>query len=416
MAGLTNFGSIAAALRQRNFAYYMWGGAPSLVGYWVHRMAVLWLTWELTHSGTWLGLISVADLAPTVFVTPFAGAIADRVDRRKMAIITQILAMIQAILLAILYMTGQLDIWSLWIFTLCLGVVYAFFTAARLSLVPNLLPPENVPSAIAFDSAVFNIARFLGPLIAGLIIERWGVGPAFLLNAATFVVYLVALYQIRPLRSEVSDRSAGSLLSDTREGILYAVNHPGIRPILFLLIAMAVSVKAVLDLLPGFADAVFHRGPGGLAELAAAAGLGAFIGAIYLAQRGSSKGLTLLTMSSLLIGGGGVLLLCSTDSYWVALIAMFFAGLSVTLSGTGAQVLMQGVVDGAMRGRVMSLYGVIYRGGPAAGALVMGSASDVIGLQAAVAGGGVLVLLVSLWIIRGHRVTAQALEKVPVRS
>jgi predicted MFS family arabinose efflux permease len=279
-------------------------------------------------------------------------------------------------------------------------------------MVPNLLPPENVPSAIAFDSAVFNIARFLGPLIAGLIIQRWGVAPAFMFNAATFIIYLFALYRLRLLRSEVSDRSAGSLLSDTREGVRYAVNHPGIRTILLLLAAMAVSVKAVLDLLPGFADAVFHRGAGGLAELTAAAGLGAFIGAMYLAQRGNTKGLTLLTVSSLLIGGGGVLLLCGTDIYWLALIAMFFAGLSVTLSGTGAQVLMQGVVDGAMRGRVMSFYGVIYRGGPALGALVMGSASDLIGLQAAVAGGGVVLLLVWLWAIRGHRVTAEALEHV----
>ncbi len=413
MAGLTNFGSIAAALRQRNFAYYMWGGAPSLVGYWVHRISVLWLTWEMTHSGTWLGLMSVADLAPTVIVTPFAGAIADRVDRRKMAILTQALAMIQAIILAFLVMTDRIDIWSLWLFTLLLGIVYAFFTAARLSMVPNLLPKENVASAIAFDSAVFNIARFLGPLIAGLIIARWGVGPAFMLNASTFVIYLVALYRLRLLRSEVSDRGTRSLLSDTREGLRYAMDHPGIRRILLLLIAMAVTVKAVLDLLPGFADAVFHRGPGGLAELTAAAGLGAFCGAIYLAQRGSTRGLTLLTMSSLIIGAGGVLLLSGTDVYWQALVAMFFAGLSVTLSGTGAQVLMQGVVDGAMRGRVMSMYGVIYRGGPAFGALIMGSASDVIGLQAAVAGGAVLLVVVWLWAIRRHRDTAEALEKMP---
>lgn len=413
MAGLTNFGGIAAALRQRNFAYYLWGGAPSLVGLWVHRIAVLWLTWEMTHSGTWLGLMSFADLAPTVVITPLAGAIADRVDRRVMSIITQSLAMLQAIALAVLFMMGLIDIWSLWLFTLVLGIVYAFFTAARLAMVPNLLPPEHVASAIAFDSAVFNIARFLGPVVAGAIIVGWGVGPAFLFNASTFVIYLFALFRLRLLRNEAGGRR-GSIVGETLAGMRYARDHAGIRPMLVLLVAMAVGVKSFLDLLPGFADAVFHRGAGGLAELTAAAGLGAFTGAIYLAQRGTRKGLTRLTMTGLLIGGLGILGLCATDIYWLALAAVFLAGVSVALGGTGTQTLMQGVVDGAMRGRVMSLYGVIYRGGPALGALVMGSASDLIGLQAAVAGGGVLALGVWLWIVRRHGATAEVLERARV--
>ncbi len=413
MAGLTNFGGIAAALRQRNFAYDLYGGAPSLVGLWVHRIAVLWLTWEMTHSGTWLGLMSFADLAPTVVITPLAGAIADRVDRRVMSIITQSLPMVQAIALAVLFMMGLIDIWSLWLFTLVLGIVYAFFTAARLAMVPNLLPPEHVASAIAFDSAVFNIARFLGPVVAGAMIVGWGVGPAFLFNASTFVIYLFALFRLRLLRNEASGRRGG-IVVETLAGMRYARDHTGIRPMLVLLVAMAVGVKSFLDLLPGFADAVFHRGAGGLAELTAAAGLGAFTGAIYLAQRGTRKGLTRLTMTGLLIGGIGILGLCATDIYWLALAAVFLAGVSVALGGTGTQTLMQGVVDGAMRGRVMSLYGVIYRGGPALGALVMGSASDLIGLQAAVAGGGVLALGVWLWIVRRHGATAEVLERARV--
>lgn len=413
MAGPTKFGGIAAALRQRNFAYYLWGGAPALVGLWVHRIAVLWLTWEMTHSGTWLGLMSFADLAPTVIITPFAGAIADRVDRRKMSIVTQSLAMLQAIALAVLVMTGLIGIWSLWFSTLFLGCVYAFFTAARLSMVPNLLPREHVPQAIAIDSAIFNVARFLGPMLAGAIIVGWGVGPAFVFNASTFVIYLFALFRLRLLRHESGGRAHGGILHQTLEGLRYAWDHAGIRLMLVVIAAMALGVKPVLDLLPGFADVVFNRGAAGLAELTAAAGLGAFTAAIYLATRGATRGLTTVTIFALAMGAAAILVFCATDLYWLALIAMFFAGGSVTLGGTGTQTLMQAAVDGAMRGRVMSLYGVIYRGGPALGALVMGTASDVIGLPLAVSGGGVLTFGVWLWIVRRRGATARALEGAP---
>ena len=182
---------------------------------------------------------------------------------------------------------------------------------------------------------------------------------------------------------------------------------------LVVIAAMALGVKPVLDLLPGFADVVFHRGAAGLAELTAAAGLGAFTAAIYLATRGATLGLTTVTIFALAMGATGILVFCATDIYWLALTAMFFAGGSVTLGGTGTQTLMQAAVDGAMRGRVMSLYGVIYRGGPALGALVMGTASDVIGLPLAVSGGGVLTFGVWLWIVRRRGATARALEGVP---
>jgi predicted MFS family arabinose efflux permease len=200
------------------------------------------------------------------------------------------------------------------------------------------------------------------------------------------------------------------MMQQTLDGMRYAVGHPGIRPMLVLLLAMALGVKAFLDLLPGFADAVFDRGAAGLAEMTAAAGLGAFIGAIYLALRAAQGGIVRLTITSLVIGGFGVLALCATDIYWIALVGVFFAGVAVTLGGTGTQTLMQSVVDGAMRGRVMSFYGVIYRGGPAFGALIMGSASDMIGLQPAVAGGGVAALVVFVWMMRRRRAIAATLE------
>ena len=411
MAGLTNFGSVAAALRQRNFGIYMAGASVALVGLWVQRVAIGWLTWQLTHSGTWLGIVAFADLFPTVLITPIAGALADRLDRRMMSLISQALAMVQAFALALLTFTGLIEIWSLLALTLFLGIVYAFNTAARLALVPNLLEPRYVPSAIAIDSAVFNLARFLGPAIAGAIIVAWGVGPAFLFNALTFVCFLVALFRIRMIRQETSGKQTGGLVSQALEGVHYARFHPGIGPMLMLILAMAVGVKPFLELLPGFADAIFDRGAQGLAHLTAVAGLGAFTAALWLAQRGTAVGLTVVAINGLVLGGVAIFAFTATDNFTVGLVAAYFAGASVALSGTGTQTLMQNVVDGAMRGRVMSLYGMIYRGAPAFGALIMGTASEVVGLQAAVAGGGLLCLVVAVWMYRHRAAMTPALER-----
>ncbi len=411
MAGLTNFGSVAATLRQRNFGIYMAGSSVALVGLWVQRLAIGYLTWQLTHSGTWLGIVAFADLFPTMLITPIAGALADRLDRRMMSLISQALAMVQAFALALLTFAGLIEIWSLLALTMFLGVVYAFNTAARLALVPNLLEPRYLPSAIAIDSGIFNIARFLGPAIAGAIIVAWGVGPAFLFNALTFVCFLVALFRIRVIRQESSGKQTGGLVSQALDGVRYARGHPGIGPMLILILAMAVGVKPFLELLPGFADAVFDRGAQGLAHLTAVAGLGAFTSALWLAQRGTAVGLTVAAINGLVLGGCAILAFTATDIFAVGLVAAYFAGASVALSGTGTQTLMQNVVDGAMRGRVMSLYGMIYRGAPAFGALIMGTASEVVGLQASVAGGGLLCLLVSVWMFRHRAAMTPALER-----
>ena len=410
MAGLTRYSTLAATLRQRNFALYLWGGWPALVGMWVHRVAVGWLTWELTHSGTWLGLIAVADLAPTVFVTPLAGVIADRMDRRILAIYSQALAMLQAVALTILTFTGAIEIWSLFALTFFLGIVLGVNTAARLAMVPNLLPLQYVPSAVAMDSALFNIARFLGPAIAGVIIAIWGVWPAFLFNSVTFVIYLAALFMARLVRDEGGGRHTGGMMAQILEGFRYARRHPGIGPMLLLLCAAALGIKPFLELLPGFADAVFDRGATGLAQMTAIAGVGAFISAIWLAQRGTPVGLTKFVIGGLVLGGLAVLGFTATQDFRLALVGVFFAGMSTTLCGTGTQTLMQGVVDGAMRGRVMSLYGVIFRGGPALGALAMGSASEVIGLQPAVAAGSVICFAAWLWLFRRQKDIIPVLE------
>lgn len=413
MAKFTTLAGGFACLADRRFAVYMAGNAVSLAGFWVHKVAVGWLTWDLTHSGTWLGLVAFADLFPTTVLAPVAGVVADRMDRRHLSMISQLLAMAQALALGALVLGGWIDIWSLLALTLFLGVVYSFNTAARLAMLPNIVRREHVASAIALNSSVFNVARFVGPAVAGWIIAVGSVGHAFLFNADTFVVYVAALVRTPVLRDERGRRGSGGLLRQSTEGFRYARAHPGIGPMLVLLTALAVGVKCVLELLPGFADGVFGRGATGLAQLTSAGGAGALAAAVWLVVRSSTSGLTRETAASLLVGGLAVAALAASDTFAVGLVAAFVIGAAITIGGTGTQTLMQNVVEGTMRGRVMSLYGVIYRGGPALGALAMGAVSEAVGLRWSVAGGAALAFAAWAWLERRRKETAAALEATP---
>ena len=182
MASFANLDAITAALKQRNFAWYFAGSSIGLIGIWGQRLTISWLAWEFTRSGFWLGVVVAADLLPTIFFAPIAGVVADRVNRHRMMFVTQFLGMLQALTLAALAFSGLLDIWWLVGLTLFIGIVWAFNTAARLSMVPNLLEPQHVPSAVAMDSAIFNLARFIGPMVAGYLIAGVGAGPTFLIN------------------------------------------------------------------------------------------------------------------------------------------------------------------------------------------------------------------------------------------
>lgn len=410
------FSNVADAWKQRNFAIYMSGAGIALVGMWAQRIAVAWLAWELTRSTTWLGLIAFADLFPTIILTPIAGVIADRMDRRKLSLISQFAAFLQAIVLTVLVYTDWIDIWSLFFLTFLLGIAMAYATAARLAMVPNLMEAEHVPSALASDAAIYNSARVVGPMLAAALIAFVGIAGAFLVNCLTYLVFLVCLMKIRLVRNESRGRTGG-MLAQTLEGMRYAAKHTGIGPMLVVLTALAISVKPFLDLLPGLADNVFNSGVNGFAQLAAAGGTGAVLCAIWFALRGRIEGLTFITLSALIVGPLGIVLMCISDMFWLGLIGSFIAGSSITLTGTGVQTLMQHSVDGAIRGRVLSLYGMLHRGVPALGALLMGIMGDQIGLQATLIGGALIFCIpVFIWILLRWRRLRSALEGPPIEA
>lgn len=397
MTPLSGLRNIVRALSNPNFGIYTAGSAVSLVGTWMQRVVTGWLTWELTGSGAWLGLVVFADLFPTVVIGPIAGAYADRSDRLRVTKISQTLAMLQAIALFLLTATGLINIWLLLALTLFLGIVIAFNQPARLALVPALVPPSDLTAAVAVNSVVFNLARFIGPATAGLIIATVGIPVAYAANAATFVAFLVALSRVRLSQAEGVPPLRGKLWPDLVAGIRYTASHAGIATILIMMIAANVAARPLIELLPGFAAAVFHAGATGLALLTSSVGAGAIVAGFWLAGISSGKSLGRAFLANTAISAVAGALFAATDSLWLAIPLLVVNGFAMAGMGIAAQTLIQISVDASMRGRVLSLFGLIFRGGPALGALVMGAASDYVGLRLPVFVGAIVVLAVWLW-------------------
>ena len=403
-------GRVRRALGHRNHFLFAAGMVPSLITLWMQRLAVGWLTWELTHSPAWLGIIAFADLFPAVVLSPLAGALIDRVDPMRPMILSQAVFLVQAFVLAVLSFAGLLTIESLLALAIVLGLTHPFNTASRHTILPSLVPREDLSATIAINSSLYNVARFIGPAAAGAVIVTGGVSWAFACNVLGYLVFLIALFRMDFAPPERRPRSETTLFGDIAEGWRYTVAHPGIRPVLVLLVITAVVSRPVVDLLPGFAGDVFHRGAGGLAWLTAAMGLGARSGALWLAFRGVLSGLTTITISAVLVLALALLAFTAMDNFFLALPFLAITGFAMVVNGIGSQTLIQSSVAPAMRGRVMSLYTLIYRGMPALGAVVMGWLAEGFGLPATLGGGAVLCLIAWGWAARRRRGMAVALE------
>jgi MFS family permease len=321
-------GGIWRALSERNYRYYATGSGLSMIGMWVQRLAVLWLTWHLTESGSWLGIIAFADIAPALALLPVTGAIADRVDRLKMLRLSQWLQCGEAITLFLLTWFGVINIHLLLLLTLLQGVVTAFNQPVRLALVPNLVKKENMAPAIAIHSMLFNVARFIGPASAAWLIKADGPALAFAINAATVVLYAVLLSMIRLVQKDdvVLRRPIREMPAEIFDGFRYALRHEGIGIMLLLTFVIGAFGRNYTELLPGFAAQVFGRGVEALGLMTSAIGGGAILAGIWLSNRGRVRGL--LTISLAAIAGmiALIFIFAVTDIYWLALVCLTLAG------------------------------------------------------------------------------------------
>jgi predicted MFS family arabinose efflux permease len=413
MNPISGFGAIRSALANRNYRIFTCGNLISHIGTWVQRVAVGWLTWRMTESGAWLGIVSFADLFPTVVLAPLTGAVADRVNRLSLMRFTQSLHLIQAATLAVLTHYGLMTIELLVLLMVISGSIVSFNQPVRLAIVPSLIDRRDLAAAIGINSLVFNGARFIGPAIAGYLIVDFGVETAFAFNSVTFLAFVAMLFMLRlpaPPGAARPPSSVRAMPREIYEGYQYAVRHPGIGPMLVILTLFSIFGRAYIELLPGFADQVFGRGASGLAWLMSMVGLGAATGGLWLAQRGTITGLTSIAVLAMLVSAVALLGFSVTNIFWLALPCVAIAGFGMIVLGVGEQTLIQNAVDPAKSGRVLGLYGMIGRGAPAIGALAMGGLSSLVGLQWPVAGGAVLCIGLWVWARGRQRTMAQAME------
>lgn len=399
-----------------NFRNYTAGNFASQLGMWVQRIAVQWLTWELTHSPTWLGIIAFADFFPNIVMAPLAGALADRLDRLKAIRLYMWISAAITSAMAALVILDAMTIALLLALVVANGTSMSFNYPVRLSIIHALVGREILTSAISINAITFNIARIGGPALAGFIILHWGVGPAFVFTAVANVLFIVALHLVHLENVSETKRERRSLRhipEEILEGFRYARGHPGIGPLLVILFSTTLFARPFNDLFAGFADDVFGRGADGLAWLTGMLGLGAFIGSIFLARRGGMAGLTRMLITAVLIFAFALVGFTATDIFWVACLCTAIAGTSVVTVGVAEQTLLQGSVAGHMRGRVLSLYTLIARGVPSIGAMIMGTAASYVGLRLPVFIGALLTLGLWLWALRRRRRMAAHLENPP---
>jgi MFS family permease len=371
------------------------------------------LAWELTHSALWVGIIAFSNLAPSVVISPIAGAVADRMDRVKLTMASQYVAMAQSVILVVLILTGTIRIEFMALLSFCNGAAETFAQPARQCLIPGLVPRQYLPGAVALNSLTYNVARFVGPAISGPMIAAWGVVPSIAVNAVAFFYASVTMTMLRlDPAVRTGTRGGGSVLHDALEGLRYVTRHPGIGPLLLFAATVGVTVRAIGEMLPPYVSVLFGRGAEGLATLASTMGCAAMAGGFLVAIRGRIGGLARIAV------GCGMALALATAGFvatpWfpVAVVCIAAMGAATTMHGISCQTLMQNSASPAMVGRVLSLWGMITRAAPAMGALIYGAAADAFGLQIPVLIGVAVCLAVWARTWTRLRVVAPALERL----
>jgi len=381
--------SLIRVFRHRNYRLFFAGQLVSLMGTWMQSVAQGWLVYALTHSPLLLGLTSFAGQVPVFFTTAFGGMVSDRVDRRRMLVVTQSLSMIQAAILAALTLTGVVKVWEIVALALCMGLVNAFDIPTRQAFTVEMVGREDLRNAIALNSMMFNIARIVGPSAAGLLVAIAGEGVCFALNSVSYAAVLTGLIlmHVTPrVRPEPEHP-----LRELKTGFLYVVRTPNVRSTLLLVAACATFGAAYLALMPAFARDVLHQGAEGLGLLMASVGAGALVGAYTLA-RIHDRHLWLTPILS--AGTFGLSLVGFSQSHWLPLSMLLLmpTAFSLMLLGGSTNTIVQTVSGDHMRGRVVSFYTMSFLGMMPWGALLMGWLASRIGVGDAVTIGGIVCI------------------------
>jgi MFS family permease len=394
------------ALRHRNFQLFFGGQLLSLTGTWMQTTAQAWLVYRMTKSALLLGSVGFASQIPVFLVAPIGGITADRRNRQHLVIATQTASMILAGILAWLTISGRVQVWHIFVLAALLGVVNAFDIPGRQSFLVDMVGKEDLMNAIALNSSMFNGARVIGPAIAGILVARIGEGWCFAANAISYIAVIVGLLLMKVLSPPRASKQ--SPIEDIIEGFRWVNQTKVIRALLLLIGLVSLVGMPYTVLMPVFADQILHGGARELGILMGATGVGALFGALTLAAKTGVTGLGRWVTITCATLGISLFLFSFSTSFWLSAALLLPAGYSMMLQMACSNTLIQTMVPDQLRGRVMSLYSMMFMGMAPFGAFFGGALAHRIGAPITVASGGVACVIGAIWF--GRALPAMRIE------
>jgi MFS family permease len=387
---------IFRALSHRNYRLFFGGQGISLIGTWMQQIAMSWLVYRLTDSALLLGVVGFTSRIPTFLLASLAGVLADRWNRHRVLVITQTLSMIQAMILAILVLTGAIAVWHIIFLSLSLGLINALDIPTRQSFVVDMIEKrEDLGNAIALNSSIVNGARLIGPSVAGILIATLGEGMCFLLNGLSFIAVIFALLAMK-ITPKKREAQSSKVFQGLKEGFSYAFGFAPIRSVLLLLGLVSLMGMPFTVLMPIFAEKILHGGPQALGFLSGATGVGAIAGSIYLASRKSVLGLGRIIVIASNLFGIGLIGFSLSRLFWLSLLMMLLTGFGMMVEMASSNTVLQTIVEEDKRGRIMGFYTMAFMGMVPFGSLLAGTLANNIGAPNTVMIGGVACILGSV--------------------
>ncbi len=388
---------VAAALRYRDFRILWMGACTSSIGTWMQKVAQSWLVLDLTSSAKYLALDAFLGELPILLFTLIGGVVADRRDRRKLLLASQFIQMSSALTLSVLVLGGRVQIWHVLALSFLSGCGQAFGGPAYQSLIPSLVRKEHLPNAIALNSIQFNIARVLGPLLAGVALHEFGSAACFGLNGASFLVVIAALLSLRAVHSPPANPRR--MTEELVTGLRYVRDRETLRTFTVLALASTFLGVPLLTFLPVFTKFVFHGDVGQYSQMMAWSGIGAIAGALVVAWLGRFRHMAVTALLVQLLTGVLVAGFALSRTLWLSNILLLVTGAAMMVTFSLFTSLVQLVAPNEMRGRVMSVYMVAFRGGMPLGSLATGFVVDQVGAPTAIAANGLLLTAVAAWFL-----------------
>ncbi|MFA0751045.1 MAG: hypothetical protein SLRJCFUN_001448 [Candidatus Fervidibacter sp.] len=387
------------ALASRNYRLFFFGQLISLMGTWMQSVAQQWLVYRLTGSAALLGLVGFLGQIPVFLLAPIGGVLADRFPKRNIVVVTQTLFMFLAFAFALLTLTHHIRPWHIPLLALLFGLVNAVDVPARQAFVPEMVPRELLLNAIALNSAMFNVARIVGPAIAGVVVAAVGEGWCFFANAVSYLAVIAGLLMM-DVPDTVPSSATANPLERLVEGLQFVARTSPIREILLLLALVSVMGMSYTVLMPIFADRILHGGAKGLGILMSASGIGALLGALMLAMREGIRGLGKRVALGAVGFGISLILFAHSRSFWLSALLMVPAGFCMITQMASSNTLVQTLSPDELRGRVMAVYAMMFMGMAPFGSLLAGTLAHWLGAPTTVSLGGVACVIGGLLFAR----------------